>query len=74
MKKIRFTESQIVSILKLADSGMKIDEICRQNGISNATYYNWKSKYGGMEVDRFTPQQLVIENVEENRQLTSSDV
>lgn len=49
MKKARFTESQIVSILKLADSGMKIDEICRQNGISNATYYNWKSKYGGME-------------------------
>ncbi|HHN8318022.1 TPA: transposase, partial [Morganella morganii] len=37
MKKARFTESQIVSILKLADSGMKIDEICRQNGISNAT-------------------------------------
>ncbi len=33
----------------LADSGMKIDEICRQNGFSNATYYNWKSKYGGME-------------------------
>lgn len=39
MKKARFTESQIVSILKLADSGMKIDEICRQNGISNAIYY-----------------------------------
>ncbi|WP_156730680.1 IS3 family transposase [Morganella psychrotolerans] len=49
MKKARFTESQIVSILKQADSGMKVDEICRQNGISNATYYNWKSKYGGME-------------------------
>lgn len=40
MKKARFTELQIVSILKLADPGMKIDEICRQNGISNATYYN----------------------------------
>ncbi len=39
MKKARFTESQIVSILKLVDSGMKIDEICRQNGIGNATYY-----------------------------------
>ncbi len=49
MKKARFTESQIVSILKPADSGMKVDEICRQNGISNVTYYNWKSKYGGME-------------------------
>lgn len=49
MKKVRFTETQIVNILKLADSGMKVDDICRQNGISNATYYNWKSKYGGME-------------------------
>ncbi|MCD1127488.1 transposase, partial [Jinshanibacter sp. LJY008] len=49
MKKIRFTDSQIVNILKLADSGMKVDDICRQNGISSATYYNWKSKYGGME-------------------------
>lgn len=39
MKKAHFTESQVVSILKLADSGMKIEEICRQNGICNATYY-----------------------------------
>ena len=49
MKKTRFSESQIVSILKEADAGMKVDEICRTYGISNATYYNWKSKYGGME-------------------------
>lgn len=49
MKKARFTESQIVSILKLTDSGMKIDEICRQNGISNATYYNWESKLNGLK-------------------------
>ncbi|AWH89412.1 IS3 family transposase [Limnobaculum parvum] len=49
MKKIRFTETQIVNILKLADSGIKVDDICRQNSISSATYYNWKSKYGGME-------------------------
>lgn len=39
MKKARFTETQIVNILKLADSGMKVEDICRQNGISNATYY-----------------------------------
>ena len=51
MKKARFTETQIVNILKLADSGMKVEDICRQNGISNANYYNWKSKYGGMEAN-----------------------
>lgn len=51
MKKARFTETQIVNILKLADSGMKVEDICHQNGISNATYYNWKSKYGGMEAN-----------------------
>jgi len=49
MKKSRFTETQIVSILKAVDAGMKVEEICRKHGISNATYYNWKSKYGGME-------------------------
>ena len=49
MKKSRFSETQIVSILKEADAGRKIDDICRQHGISPATYYNWKSKYGGME-------------------------
>ena len=49
MKKTRFTESQIVSILKEADSGIKVEQLCRQYGMSSATYYNWKSKYGGME-------------------------
>ncbi|PHM44331.1 transposase [Xenorhabdus szentirmaii] len=51
MKKVHFTETQIVNILKLTDSGMKVDDIRRQNGISNAIYYNWKSKYGGMEAN-----------------------
>ena len=49
MKRTRFTETQIVAILKETDSGMQIKEICRKHGISDATYYNWKSKYGGLE-------------------------
>ena len=50
MKKSRFTESQIAAILKEADAGMKVADVCRAHGISQPTFYNWKSKYGGLEV------------------------
>lgn len=48
MKKSRYTEHQIVNILKQADAGLKVKEICRKYGISDATHHNWKSRYGGM--------------------------
>jgi putative transposase len=48
MRSSRFTESQIVSILKEADAGMPAKEICRKHGISSPTYYKWKSRYGGL--------------------------
>jgi len=52
MKKSKHTESQIISILKEQESGVKVADICRQHGISQATFFNWKSKYSGMEVNQ----------------------
>lgn len=49
MKK-RFTEEQIILILREHEAGVKTAEVCRKHGISDATFYNWKAKYGGMEV------------------------
>jgi len=49
MKK-RFSEEQIIAVLKEADGGMKVADLCRKYGISDATYYNWKAKFGGMTV------------------------
>jgi putative transposase len=48
--KNRFTEEQIIGVLKEAETGVKVAEICRKHGISDATYYNWKAKFGGMTV------------------------
>lgn len=68
MKKSRFTETQIVSILKEADAGRPIKEVCRQHGISDATYYKWKSKYGGMEAsDLKRVKELEAENTKLKR-------
>ena len=68
MKKTRFTETQIVSILKSADAGMKVKDLCREHGISEATYYNWKSKYGGMEAsDVKRMKELEVENAKLKR-------
>ena len=49
MKRTRFSETQIVTILQQADAGIKVKDLCREHGISDATYYNWKAKYGGLE-------------------------
>jgi len=49
MRKSKFSESQIVSFLKEAEAGRKVSEICREHGVSTAIFYQWRSKYGGME-------------------------
>lgn len=49
MRSSKFSESQIVAILKQQDSGLKVADICREHGISQATFYKWRSKYGGMD-------------------------
>jgi putative transposase len=66
MKKSRFTETQIVSTLQKAEQGYKISDICRELGISEAIFYNWRSKYGGMNVSEL---KRVKELEEENARL-----
>jgi putative transposase len=72
MKK-RFTEEQIIGVLKEADTGMKVAELCRKHGISDATYYNWKAKFGGMTVsDAQRLKALEAENARLKRLLAES--
>ncbi|MCR6720279.1 MAG: transposase [Chitinophagaceae bacterium] len=64
MKKSRFTEAQIIGILNEQGSGLKVSEICRKHGISEATFHNWKSKYGGLSVDELKRlKELEAENL-----------
>lgn len=66
MKKTKFSESKIFQILKEAESGVPVPELCRKYGFSNASFYNWRSKYGGMDV---SSMRRLKELEEENRRL-----
>ena len=68
MKRARFSEEQIIGILKEAESGVKAAELCRRHGISDATFYVWRSKYGGLEVSEM---RRLRQLEEENRRLKS---
>ena len=68
MKRSRFTESQIVAVLKEGEAGMPVAELCRKHGVSNATYYQWKSKYSGVQVSELTRlRELEAENTKLKR-------
>ncbi len=66
MKKSRHRDAQIISILKQADNGVPVAELCREHGMSNATFYKWRAKYGGMDASMVS-QMKAIED--ENRRL-----
>lgn len=66
MRRSRFTEQQIIAILAEHEAGLKTKELCRKHGISDATFYNWKAKFGGMTVSE-TARLRTLE--EENRRL-----
>ena len=66
MKKSRFTDSQIMQILKQAEAGVSAPELCREHGVSSATFYKWRSKYGGMDASMMS---RLKELEDENRRL-----
>ena len=66
MKRSKYTEEQIVRILKESEAGISVTELCRKYGISDATYYNWKAKFGGMEL---SDVRRLRQLEEENRRL-----
>lgn len=66
MKKSRFTDSQIIAVLKQAEGGTPVPELCRSTGISSATFYKWRAKFGGMDASMVSQMK---ELQEENRRL-----
>lgn len=75
MKKKRFTEEQIIAVLKDAEAGTKTAELCRKHGISGATFYNWKAKYAGMTVSEARRlKELEQENARLKRLLADAEL
>jgi putative transposase len=75
MKSKRFSEEQIIAVLKEAEAGAKTKELCRRHGISDATFYNWKAKYAGMTVSEVRRlKELEAENLKLKRLLADAEL
>lgn len=75
MRKSRFTETQIVAILKESEGGLPVADICRSHGISQATFYKWRSKYGGMDASLVKRlKELETENARLKRMYADSEL
>jgi putative transposase len=61
MKKQRFNEAQIITILKQAEGGVPVPQLCREHGMSTASFYKWRSKYGGMDVSMVSEMKSLTE-------------
>ena len=73
MKKSRFTEEQIIGFLRQAEAGLPVKEVCRQGGFSDATFYKWRAKYGGMQAtDAKRLRELEAENAKLKRLLAEA--
>jgi putative transposase len=66
MKNVRYSDSQIMGILRQAESGVLVTELCREHGMSNASFYKWRAKFGGMDASKMSEMKSMVD---ENRRL-----
>jgi putative transposase len=74
MKKSQFSEEQIIGVLKEADAGMKVVDLCRKHGISDATFYNWRRRYGSMDVSEARRLRQLEEENQRLKQLVADQM
>jgi putative transposase len=74
MRRKRFSEEQIITILKEAEAGSKVVDVCRRHGISDATFYTWRSKYGGLEVNEAKRLRALVQENAKLKQLLAESM